>query len=373
MTEFNTRSLLGLLCAGVLTVGCASEVNRGNAHELCGEYHLAYEQYLVAVGTNPGDAAAARGLRRTVDIAAAYWEAQAFKAAENGRWDRAAEHHLKVLKIKPNEFSSILSLRQIASHHAEDFKLACKASSADGLLVLPLATATIQSVVARDGQPPEALKQPITIARALAGFMPPVRIIRRHANRLKAAFVPLASHGLYGKRLAAAARLARTDLGPRRHRPSKPDAVALGERPELPALPGSNHGARPRAEPSPVQKPRRLPTPAQDSTQVTPRPSQTAVSRKDLIGVGCISLSDKRYPKRASLVNGLTIELRDIDISPVDADIEIHLCGKFLASHMDLQEGSIVVAKDKFATPYEIIIMQIQDANETVTIGLRRK
>ncbi len=339
MTEFNTRSLLGLLCAGVLTVGCASEVNRGNAHELCGEYHLAYEQYLVAVGANPGDAAAVQGLRRTVDIAAAYWEAQAFKAAENGRWDRAAEHHLKVLKIKPNEFSSILSLRQIASHHAEDFKLACKASSADGLLVLPLATATGQSVVARDGQPSEALKQPITMARALEGFTRPVRISRRHPNWLKAAFVRFASHGL----------------------------------PELPAPPGSNHGARPRAEPSPVQKPRRLPTPAQDSTQVTPRPSQTAVSRKDLIGIGCISLSDKRYPKRASLVNGLTIELRDIDISPVDADIEIHLCGKFLASHMDLQEGSIVVAKDKFATPYEIIIMQIQDANETVTIGLRRK
>lgn len=370
MTEFNTQSLLGLLCIGVLTVGCASEVKRGNAHELSGEYHLAYEQYLVAVGANPDDAAAAQGLRRTVDIAAAYWEAQAFKEAENGRWDRAAEHHLKVLKIKPNEFSSILSLRQIARHHAEDFKLACKASSADGLLVVPMATATIQSAVARDGQPPEALKQPITIARALEGFTLPVRIIRRHANWLRAAFVPFASHGLHGKRLAAAAGLARTDFG---QRPSRPDAVTLGESPELPAPPGSNHGARPPAEPLPAQKPRRLPTPAQDSTQAAPRPPQAAVSRKDLIGVGCISLSDKRYPKRAYLVNGLTIELRDIDIAPVDADIEIHLCGKFLASHMDLQEGSTVIAKDKFATPYEIIIMQIQDANETVTIGFRRK
>ena len=71
--------------------------------------------------------------------------------------------------------------------------------------------------------------------------------------------------------------------------------------------------------------------------------------------------------------NGLAGQLSDTDMSPPDVDLEIHLNGRFLSSHMDLVEGSVVVARDKYGEQYEIGIVGIEDAGQKVVFGIRKK
>ena len=88
-----------------------------------------------------------------------------------------------------------------------------------------------------------------------------------------------------------------------------------------------------------------------------------------------ISRDDNRYGKRASLRDGLAIKLKDTDRRPLDADVEIYLRDKRkdrrIAKFKNLGENSVISVIGRSSRRYEIVLMNIYDPTETVTVGLR--
>lgn len=104
-----------------LVLGCTR-----SRYEQNGDYHKAYDEYREQVRDDPGDRAAREGLKRTAPFAVAYWQKQASNAAENGDWIKAALCHSNVLEIRPDELSSILSLREIQRNHPREYASAMR-------------------------------------------------------------------------------------------------------------------------------------------------------------------------------------------------------------------------------------------------------
>ena len=409
-------SLLSVV-AVLLFVGCSAEVVQGNSHEQRGEYWLAYDQYLCAVAKNPGDIAATAGLRRTANLAAAHWEAKAFEAATQRNWDAAGEYHMKVLKIKPNESSSVLSLRQIAHYRSEP-------------------NGFEQPVLALDVRQTEHVPAPrrdeVRLAGELSAFRnATVRMskIERPADQMHQEHAPatdiieqpafvVASAGDLPDLAEAVMPFTQPQQdvitlavfqpdadaatnGPVAHQPASianpaptPEPVVLGVAPapasdlvapapgpvvaEVAAVPADI----PEPQPQPVAQ---LPAPATEASPAPATAVAVAVAPKPAIEQKppkfadtftkqfSIKLEGKRYQRRMYFDNGLTVQLSDTDMSPPDVDLEIHLNGRFLASHMDLAAGSVVVAHDKRGEKYEIGIVAIEDAGQTVIFGIRRQ
>ena len=111
-----------LLLAAI--VGCAADGGQGRQLEQSGQPHLAYRWYARALAEHHGSLTAATGLRRTAAPATRYWQQQASRAAEQGNWLRAARCHLEVLRIKPDEESSIRSYRQIVEDRSRQWSQA---------------------------------------------------------------------------------------------------------------------------------------------------------------------------------------------------------------------------------------------------------
>lgn len=88
-----------------------------------------------------------------------------------------------------------------------------------------------------------------------------------------------------------------------------------------------------------------------------------------------ISRDDDRYGKKASLRDGLAIKLKDTDRRPLDADVEIYLQykqkDKRIAKFKDLGVNSVISVIGRSSRRYEIVLMNIYDPTETVTVGLR--
>ncbi len=86
-----------------------------------------------------------------------------------------------------------------------------------------------------------------------------------------------------------------------------------------------------------------------------------------------VSRDDDRYPKRTSLAHGLGIKVKDTDKSPLDADMEVYLGQRRIGRFKDLRENSIISVLNRSSNAYEIVILDIYDPEETVTVGLREK
>ncbi len=100
---------------------------------------------------------------------------------------------------------------------------------------------------------------------------------------------------------------------------------------------------------------------------------EAGASEGDFIKIVRVSQDDNRYPKIASLANGLRIKVKDTDKSPLDADMEVYLGQRRIGKFKDLRKNSIISVMDRFSNTYEIVILDIFDSEETVTVGLRKE
>ncbi len=318
MNERIQRSLFALMLSALLITGCANETSLARKYELEGKHHLAYEEYLKSVGANPNDNAAAAGLRRTAPKAVGYWQQHAVEAAEDRAWNRAAMCHLKALQIKPDEQSSLFTLRLIDQQHPNDVSWAYEALSSGSLSREVLAMTVPETGItdATEGS------EPVRTA-AIKPRVEPNPTIPASEQRVVTA---------------------------------GPEAIVA---PEL------LKPARPKERP----RVRRA-----DSYKQQPSVRREAgASDGDFITVVRVSQDDARYPKRTSLAYGLGIKVKDTDKSPLDADMEVYLGRRRIGKFKDLRENSIISVVDPSGNTYEIVILDIYDPEETVTVGLRKE
>ena len=143
--------------------------------------------------------------------------------------------------------------------------------------------------------------------------------------------------------------------------------------------------AKPAAAPGPkgppLPWPRRLPPAPRRRAfvPVDPYRQRLTVGRApgaakgEVLKIARVSQDDDRWPEKADLINGLAVKVRDTDGSPLDADLDVYLGDKRLAKLSDLPVDSIIYALDVSGVRHEIVIMDIYDAEETVTVGIRRR
>jgi tetratricopeptide (TPR) repeat protein len=302
------------LLAAALLAGCANhDVTRGRKLESAGQPHLAYEEYLKALRDNPDDGAAASGLRRTAEEASTYWLERGLGAAERKEWTEAATCHLKVLQIRPDQLSSALALRQIGQEHGESVRQAYAAVAAGEMLAMA------------DAQPP--------------GPPPPL--------------------------------------------PNPPEATATPTSPELtppkPVEPdGPEHpSARTRVRPVRTEIRKRMAPPV--ARPGMSRKRRIIVRREPGAGRGefartvTVSDDDDRYRDKEALTDRLAIKVKDTDGDPLDADMEVYLDGRRVAKLKDLPEDAVIRLEGVFPEPVEIVVIDIYDREETVTVGLRER
>ncbi len=312
------RSLFALISSVLLIMGCANGPSLARKYELGGKHHLAYEEYLKSVKAKPSDKAAVAGLRRTAPKAAKYWQWQAIKTAECEEWNRAAMCHLKALQIKPDEQSSLFTLRQIGQHHPNDVELAHEALSSGNLSREVLAMTVPEPGItdATEGS------EPVRSAAIKPGVEPKP-----------------------------------TTPG------SQPLVVTPGSEPFV--LPEPTTPARSR-ERGNVRR--------TDPYEQQPKVRHEAgASEGDFIMVVRVSQDNDRFPKRTSLANGFGIKVKDTDKSPLDADMEVYLGRRRIGRFKDLRKNSVISVVDRSSNTYEIVILDIYDPEETVTVGLRKE
>jgi len=112
------------LCAPMLALlavsGCAGGryVDAARNSERRGDYAIAYDQYLRAATTDPGNSAAAQGMARVGPFAAQYWETQGHLAEANGRYADAWKMFMRALEIRPDHPSAAQLIRRLERERA---------------------------------------------------------------------------------------------------------------------------------------------------------------------------------------------------------------------------------------------------------------
>ncbi len=152
-------------------------------------------------------------------------------------------------------------------------------------------------------------------------------------------------------------------------RPSVQDS-AEAEQPQ-PEPPPPAPEAKPEPKPKPIEY-----GPINRPIRANPYEFKPTVRRTDRDGEFLFSLrvscEDNRYPKEARLKDGLSVELKDTDPDPLDADMNVYLRGRRIGKFKNLAEGDAMVVMGASSRIYEIIVLHIHDMTETVTVALRQ-
>lgn len=112
-------------------------------------------------------------------------------------------------------------------------------------------------------------------------------------------------------------------------------------------------GEAPAARPAPVRK----------SVQAQVEPQH--------LFRGALSRDDDRYKKQVTLMDGITVKLRDTDADPLDADFEI-IAGKFRVKPDDVPPGGKIDIPGVSGHKYVMTVIWIDDDQETVHFSLDR-
>jgi len=391
----------------LLWSGCNPDYVR--MYEQRGEHYKAHQLCREALTDDPQNQAAAAGLLRNAPGALTYWREQAVAAATTGDWRRAAVCHQQVLMIKPDEKPSIDALRRLADQHPDRIALPVRPDAVaitalvkppPKLALTPAASAKPSASESSEAQlprpqipvssgiasvsPPHVQNKPTVTAAAPTAPVPAARTVAKRADKPpRQVPVKLTTEVASAPPAASAKPAASKSSEAPLPRPQSPVAsgIAAATAPQVQS--GSTVAAAPPTVPAPTAKtvakragkPQR---PARVARRVNPyrqKPTvrrEQSVSEDDVAMVVWLSRDDPRYAKRALLMDGLFIEIRDTDPFPRDADIELYVGNRRVAKLTNLRTGSVVTVLGRSGEPYELVLMYINSGPETVKIGLRR-
>jgi len=83
-----------------------------------------------------------------------------------------------------------------------------------------------------------------------------------------------------------------------------------------------------------------------------------------------LSKKDRRFPKKAEVIDGLIIEVRDTDDDP-DADFNVYLGRKRIAKYKGKELGEACPVAGRSGRRYEVVLLSIVDKRGTIRFGIR--
>jgi len=337
----NTRLVRLLACfpaaaALVLAAGCGGNqaYQAGVQAERRDQPQVAYDHYLMAARQNP-NAAAADGLRRTAAAAAAFWEAEAVLAADEGRYADAWQMWMRVLDIRPDHPTApdmILRLEQTQ----------------------PAAIAAVRGDYQRLGSASLAAVRPSGRIGAEPPEEPVVLAANERPSRDRRAPPP-----------PDTPEPRREAPPPRREPPSRQTSR---EQPPTPASPPRAEPARP--EPAPPKPARPPETPPPSSPIVAELDPWQAWGGREFTAVKTLSLRDRRFPREALMVDGVTVKLRDTD-NDLEADLDLLMNNKRFLKIRELPLGRSATFRGQSGVTYRITVLRIHHKTRTAQLGIK--
>jgi hypothetical protein len=171
-------------------------------------------------------------------------------------------------------------------------------------------------------------------------------------------------------------RLAHADPAepaPARRPPAQPASSEPAPTPE--PIPPQSPADEPASSSPPPADPDREkashPSPADRAAEPAARSAGRSRAPVTYLFTANISRKDKRYPKKAEAVDGLSVKVSDTDSDP-DADLEIYLDGKRIRRIRNGCVGQQIIVAGRSGRRYGIVIRDITDETETVRFSVRR-
>lgn len=110
---------------------------------------------------------------------------------------------------------------------------------------------------------------------------------------------------------------------------------------------------------------------AAPATMVRRTPLRPSATTRDFLLVLTLSRKDARYPRRAALVDGLSVKLDDTDDDPdPDADLRIYLNGARIRKCKDWRIDEPHPIGGRSGMQYELVVLGIRHETATIQLGI---
>lgn len=388
-----TLSLLATGCVGLFAGD-----DLGRRAELVGDYHRAYDLYVRAASSNPSSRMLSLAIARVAPQAANYWEDQAHRAADQGRYADAWRMFMRVLEIRPDHPSAPHLIRRLERDHPEEVgpvRLAWLKWGAD-----VLTSPSLRLADARESGS-KAPSSPPSTDRGRRGMQ--ASAWQRESFASVDRRVPPTQMESPEPAVGSPTR-AREGGGPRERE------VAAGRRPEVrssdveatskplaqeaagQSVVVSSEGVGGVSEQTGLREVAGLTSqPANPRSAVVPDtqsamrdgegrsaggrgtggvPGYRTLPSSVYLVIRTLSRKDRRFPNKLEVLDGLTIEVRDTDDNP-DADYNVHLGGERIRKLKGVRIGEPRMVVGRSGRVYEIVLLNIIDERQTIRFGVR--
>ncbi len=414
-------ALVGILPGCLEPVADFGEVREAWRVEQAGEYHRAYELYCRAAEKNPGSPLLAMAIDRTASSAANYYEDRAHRAVDRGDYAEAWRLFMRVLDIRPDHPSAPHLIRRLERDHPQAIAVVKSAY----MILGPAALSSPSGSKSVTAQTEPARTTEVAMAQGDEPRNPSAVTVAPHTTplddatadrraRVRRAFgettAPPVKEGSEGGLIYPAQQektVRAEDAGPseRASLPTSEQDSAEVERvpdaeprPVPVHRPGDTVADRPAQRPAPKRGEKRpshtasLPTAAvaagwpvveaadegptaskarEVDSEVEHRPSPPERrSPYQFMVVRTLSKKDPHFPKKAEVLDGLTLELRDTD-DDLSADLTVFLGSRQIAKLKEIKIGQPHVIVGRSGRVYELVVLRIDDSRQTARIGVR--
>ena len=327
--------LLGAACVGLIALaaaggGCVSPAvfSQAERAEATGDYYGAYVIYCAAARANPSSGKVRSALDRVAPLAAQGWVGAARDFERRGQYDLAWQCYIRSLLIRPSDEAALAGIRKLESEHAD--QVAATRTAWERYGERSLQTGGVEWKRAATAQTPAGDDAPELSAQAEIGS--PDHAAAAATDDEPAA--PRAEEQLPAAPAPAAADARRTAQAPR----------------------------RPAVEPKPVVA----------STAAADAPvADTSQQGKDgFLTTAIASCEDDRFPDVALLLDEIRIRVLDTDPGP-DADVSVYRGRRRVHKIRNWRVGESVGITGASGRAYEIRLISIFDATESIRVGIR--
>ncbi|MBN1341064.1 MAG: hypothetical protein JXQ73_00185 [Phycisphaerae bacterium] len=83
-----------------------------------------------------------------------------------------------------------------------------------------------------------------------------------------------------------------------------------------------------------------------------------------------LSKKDRRFPRKAEIIDGLIVEIRDTDDDP-DADFYVYIGSKRIAKHKGVRIGEARQVPGRSGRAYDLVLLAVIDSQQTIRLGVR--
>ncbi|UCG16876.1 MAG: hypothetical protein JSV19_02340 [Phycisphaerales bacterium] len=321
---------VGPVALAIAGGGCVSPavLSQAERAEASGDYHQAYVIYCAAARANPNSGKVRSALDRVAPLAAQGWVGAARDFEQRGQYDLAWQCYIRSLLIRPSDSAALAGIQKLEREHAD------------------------------------------RVAASKNAW-------QRYGER------SLQTVGVDWKRLAGAQRPAGDDEpeSTAEAGPGRPDHAAAAATEDEPAAPRAD--ARLPAAPAPAAADARPTAPAPGKPAVKTKPAavetaaaaaleaDTSAQGKDgFLTTAIVSREDERFSDVAMLLDGVRVRVLDTDPGP-DADVSIYRGRRRVHKIRNWRVGESVGITGASGRAYEIRLISIFDATESIRVGIR--